>query len=236
MSGTGTITGPITGPVQGSFIYNFHAAADTLTGQTGAPVGGISFASFQVNADVGTFFNIFQTGATGFTSAQAGLQYVSEHIFGASSPSTISSTVSRSGVRASSIFRNSPSLNNVLSDNDITISVARATDFIIEGVIEILFTAQVGDRMRFMADMTALANAAPGHIAGMNALNTGTMAVRLPEGFGFLPDDGSFLTQQAALTAVPLPPSVAMLLAGLAGMGLLRKRWNGSPGRATKSA
>ncbi|WP_425404501.1 hypothetical protein [Hwanghaeella sp.] len=232
LSGTGTISGVVTGPVQGSLIYNFHAAADTLTGQSGAALGGFSTAALNVSADVGTFFNIFRPGqspVTGFTSAQGSLQYVSEQFFTASSPSTLSNVQSLSGIRSSGVFRNSPSVNNVLSDNDISISVSRVSDFIIEGVIEILFTAQIGDRMRFSADLTAVANAAPGHIAGINALNTGTLSLVLPQGVDFLPDDGIFLTDQQSLTSVPLPPSAALLLAGLTGLGLLRKRRKAIP-------
>lgn len=227
VSGSGTITGPGSGPVQGRLLYSFHAAADTLAGETGAAVGGFVNTIFNVSADVGTFFNIFRPGSspiTGFTTARASAQYLSQSLITASSPSTIANVQSQSGITASSVFRNSPGFNNVLSDSDIRINFSRVNDFTVEGLMEILFTAQIGDRMRFSADMEALADAAPGHIGVLNALNTGTLNLDLPDGFGFVPDDGIFLTQQTALSTVPLPPSVALLLAGLTGLGLLKRR------------
>jgi|GEM_PF-3454214 len=221
-----TVAGPSTGPAQFTVQFGFDAIADTLTGQTGAAVGGFSSALLNVSADVGTFFNIFRAGQapiTGFTTARGSLQYVSEQFFTASSPSTIATVQSLSGIRSGSVFRNSPSLNAVQSDNDISISISRVSDFIVEGLIEIVFTAQVGDRMRLSADMTALANSAPGHIASMNAMNTGTMTVVVPEGFSLVPEDGIPLLNQVTQTAVvPLPPTIALMLAGLAGFGMLR--------------
>lgn len=229
ISGTGTISGAGAGPVQGSLRYSFHAFADTLNGQSGAAVGGFSTALLNVNADVGTFFNIFRPGnsITGFTSASASLQYASEQFFTASSPSIITGVQSLSGIRSTGAFRNLPAQNNVLSDSDILISVSRVSDFIVEGVIEILFTAQIGDMMRFSADMTALTNAAPGHIAQLDGTNTGIVSLILPEGVAFVPDDGVFLTNQAAGAPVPEPSSIALMLAGLAGVSLQRRRISG---------
>ncbi len=227
ISGAGTITGPGSGLVQGRLLYNFHALADTLLSQTGGPIGGRASALFNVSADVGTFFSVFRPGNSfsGFTSAQASLQYASEHIFTAPAPGSPGRTQNIvPHIRNTSTSRSSPSVNNVLSDNDISITLSRVSDFIVEGAIEILFTAQVGDRMRFSADMEAIAAGAPGHVAGINGLNTGVLQLDLPEGFGFTPDDGVFLTQQLPIAAVPLPPSIALMFLGIIGLGFLRKR------------
>jgi len=227
-SNTLTVAGPSTGPAQFGVQFGFHAFADTLLGETGAAVGGFSSALLNFSADVGTFFNIPRVGRppiTGFTTARGSLQYASEQFFTASSPSTVSNVQSLSGIRTTSVFRNSPSVNAVQSDNDISISISRVSDFIVEGMIEILFTAQAGDRIRLSADMVALANSAPGHIASIDGMNTATMTVFTPEGFSLVSDIGVPLLNQFTQTAVvPLPPSIALLLAGLAGMGMLKRR------------
>ncbi len=237
VSAIGTITGPASGPVQARFLYSFQAAADTLTGRTAAPAGGTASALFDVNAEVGTFFTDFQGGVPidRFASARAGLQYGSEHSFVASPTGAVqSATPVAPNIRSTSVFRDDVGGNNVLNDGDIRISLSRVSDSVLEGVIEILFTARAGDRMIFSADMSAISSGAAGHIASLNGLNGGILALDLPDGFKFQSEDDPFLTDPITPppAVVPLPPSIAMLVAGMAGMGMLRLRRKRAPGKA----
>ena len=229
VSSIGTITGPASGPVQGRFLYSFLASADTLTGQTPAPASGSASALLNVNAAVTSFFFDFQGGIPlqRTALARAGLQYGSEHAFTPTHSGAVqNATPVGPNIRSSSTSRDAVAGNNVLNDNDISITLSRVTDSVLEGVIEILFTAQAGDRMEFSADMSAIASGAPGHIATMNALTGGFLALDLPEGFKFQSEGDPFLTDPVAppFAAVPLPPSVALFFVGMMGMGLLGMR------------
>lgn len=221
IEGAGVIIGPGGANAKGLLRYEFDVAVDALIGRTGRELGGTTFASSTAFANVGT--GIGNNAALGFTTARQSVRYQNGYVF-SSRPSGSQADVQSLGVQVTpTTFRNSPSINAVASNVDMTSTILLQNDFAFAGIIEILFDLRPNDILRFTVGLEAVARGAIGHIAAVNGLNTGQLSISLPEGWDFVPDNENFLSQSPQTAVVPLPPSILLLLSGLVGLFTLRR-------------
>jgi hypothetical protein len=215
-----TITGAPGAGGLATYSLLADANIDTLSILTGGPVGGSTFASFDASATILALFPSRSILSRGSVLHQSG------HSFRLNRNNQIEATQNGPFLQTTPTIQNfGPTLPNPVQD--VRFDVIANAISTVEVLIALDFLVNPGDRFRLISDIRAQASGAPGHGAAVIALNTARMGLTLPEGLGFTSESGVFLSQAAPLgptpAPIPLPPSAALLLAGLSALALRRR-------------